>query len=1084
MPLNFETVAIPVVKGIDVNTSARLVQPPALLEALNSRFPRGSGATKRRGHLSSRVRASMVIPPGITAPSLTPPSYREPYSVEDTGLPEAWLWGWGVMAGEGLNTADALPVSPHPTAGLLFGVTKRDDEALLWDGFRLYSHLPGQDAGANLPSHNAVMPHLRAAPVAKTGGSQTEPDAGDNGHIRVVAWLDNGTATYTVLDSTSGAIILPAAALPGDNVTSLRVIPAGNWVHIITAPDDGTIKRFTIHAETPRDYEMVSIGTCNGHFDLWKVDEASWVVARNNGNDDATAITVTYHRANGTVTTTLTPDLGDDLEDVGALGLAVHPTTGRFALAFRGQVASGLYLHTRLFTAAGIAVSARVQVDSVVGIDLPVTMAPLYMQSDSGEVFNIYWENVLSLADEGLKMARVDMLAGTTPYTVTREYVVLASAAFRVGNRTFVWAGRPSTYQSTWVLLDEELLPVGRMDFITANIPSPGAMRGLASVNWRGAATLPAKDRVVFHGGLGFRVRVATEAPSDTSNVPVVYAEPSVRFYELDFLPPLRAAQAGRTTYFAGAQVWAYDGYTLTEGAFPFAPEGVEGVPSGSGSGLGAGDYRYRVDLCHRNAQGEEVRSASFYTDAITTTAGQDIDLTIPGVLTRRDAYLLIFRNEVDGSQWYLVNSRDPASPDFLVNDPNAEATWKDEGAITDANLGSREFHPGNGGFGYLDAFPAPACELIVAGHDRLWVAGGEIPAGQVHPSRLYIPGETPTFNASLAIQVDRAAEPITAIGFVGDLRVYFRKTQTYVHNADGPDNSSNGSWETVRLAYADVGAISPDGLGLITAGLVFQSPAGIRLLGPGGGINTIGLPVDALAKSLRISSTLVCGEDQEVRFYSTSGDTLVWNYQYDAWSTWTVRATGAVRNPDTGLAVIATPDGNLWTETEGVWLDNGAPYKHRVRFGWLRHGNLGDFQRIRRVMGIGEAVDEHNIHMDLYYDERDFAEEWFDWAYPDPNTQNTDTLGEPSTSLGDGFFGDSLSTWFRDSVWRWRRRPSRQKCSVISVAIDDAYSPGPGFVLTALGLEIGRKPGLDRVPWRNGTSTTPSGSGSNSDGH
>ncbi len=76
-----------------------------------------------------------------------------------------------------------------------------------------------------------------------------------------------------------------------------------------------------------------------------------------------------------------------------------------------------------------------------------------------------------------------------------------------------------------------------------------------------------------------------------------------------------------------------------------------------------------------------------------------------------------------------------------------------------------------------------------------------------------------------------------------------------------------------------------------------------------------------------------------------------------------------------------------------------------------------------------------------------------------------------------------SGATEFRDSVWRWRRRLNRQKCSVISVAIDDNYTVGPGFVLTALSLEIARKPGLDPVPWRGGTHSNPSESGDNGDG-
>jgi hypothetical protein len=72
---------------------------------------------------------------------------------------------------------------------------------------------------------------------------------------------------------------------------------------------------------------------------------------------------------------------------------------------------------------------------------------------------------------------------------------------------------------------------------------------------------------------------------------------------------------------------------------------------------------------------------------------------------------------------------------------------------------------------------------------------------------------------------------------------------------------------------------------------------------------------------------------------------------------------------------------------------------------------------------------------------------------------------------------------FFRDAVWRWRRRLQRQKCSVISIAIDDNYTDGEGFVLTALALEIGRKQGLDRIPWRGGSSTTPHGTNDSGNG-
>lgn len=93
-------------------------------------------------------------------------------------------------------------------------------------------------------------------------------------------------------------------------------------------------------------------------------------------------------------------------------------------------------------------------------------------------------------------------------------------------------------------------------------------------------------------------------------------------------------------------------------------------------------------------------------------------------------------------------------------------------------------------------------------------------------------------------------------------------------------------------------------------------------------------------------------------------------------------------------------------------------------------------------------------------------ATESYDWSIE----------ADPAMEYGSGVL--------RDSVWRWRRRLNRQKCSVISVAIDDHYTAGPGFVLNALALELGRKPGLDRIPWRGGRETSSYSSGSVSDGH
>ncbi len=999
-----------------------------LLEALNSRFPTGSGATKRRGHVATVARNTTPIPPNESPPAFDPPAEHTLYSASDRSLPTDWLFGWGAIYDNRRDATVAVGTSEHPDAGLLFGAALRDSEAVVWNGHQFLSRSPGQAAGEPLPTtESAVFPMARVEPIAKAAGSaQNRVQVADTGRIRVAAWYNEDTdeVEYSVVDSITGtSIVAPTVVDPAfSDVEHIRIVPVGQWVHILVSDSSLLLRRCSIHADSPRDVSTTSLGVCDTHFDYDKVSDTDWVVLRNGGADD---LYVTWHYANGAVNAqtheSSTPSMGD-VEGIGAVSIAVHPASGNFCIAVRGELdqdgagEGGLIhgIYSRVYLpdgTAGVSVVTTVVDTASADNGRQITVAPKYLYNVDGyDLFDIYYDTDTGSGNT-IGVARVHN-EDVVDYTEVRYHFLLASKAFRVGDRTFCWAGYRTPFQSSWVLLDETLRPVGKCNYITANVPADGDHHHLFSVNFSGDA--PRKDRVVHHSALSYRIRVASEAPSLGENTPAVFADPSIEIVTLDFLPPLRTAQAGRALYVAGAQQWSYDGAELTEAGFHFGPENVTAVLAGSGGGLSVGAYRWRVDLCYRNAQNEEIRSNSFFTDEYSPTSGQKATLTIPTVPTRRDnSYFLIFRNEINGTQWYLVSSRDPASALFLRNDWNdgtASVSFLDDGLSTptDAELIAAEPHPGNAGPGYLQPVGAAAHEVIAAGHDRVWIAGGEIGPGQVHPSRLYTPGEAPSFNPLLVVQVDRAAEPITAIGFIGEMRAYFRSTQSYVHEGDGPDNSSNGVWLPPRLAYADVGAVGPESLALISAGLLFQSPAGIRLMGPGGALTPIGRPVDSLAADLSIAGALVVGPDQEVRFYARSGQSLVYNYHYDTWTTWSVTAAGVTRNPDTGLAVLAAHRGYLWDETEGVWTDAGSPYNHRIRFSWLRRGDLMDFQRVRRIGGLGtwDPEQPHKVHVDVYYDEREFAEEWFDWDMPDPGSANTTEFGDGS--FGDGAFGDT----------------------------------------------------------------------------
>lgn len=1073
MALRNETVAIPVVKGINVNTPARLLEASELLEATNVRFPAGAGAKKRRGHSGQRVRGAKAIPPDWTPPAFSTPLRVPTFSTEDRSLPEDWLFGYGYFTDD--STVDptiALDTSEYPEDGLAFGATARDNEALIWSGHRLFSKTNLDIPGGKFTEVNAVMPALRSEPIAKANIAQGNPDCADNGIIRVTTWLNDGDAYYSVTDSTSGASIVSSAPLAGlGTVTAVRCVPVGAWVHMFCVDSDADqLALRSIHQDSPDSVQHQGLGDCNGPFDVWKQSESLFLVAK----ATATEIRVRVHTLDGSITENWVASIGSPTL-IASVAICADPVSSYIGLVWLADST----VKARVFDDDGTTQGAILTLGTTNTAARAVAVAPKYLESSDEAVFNAYWDDVTVQAS--VTVIHRFRAGASGLYTASRYHHLLGSQGFRVGERTFIWAAANSTYQSKWVLLDEALLPVGHAEYITAKTPDSDSTPSLFSVNWWGEA--PAKDRVVYHNALSYRVRVAVEPTQVGVDPPPVYSEPAIKFAQLDFLPPLRSAQAGRCTYFAGAQLWTYDGTELTEAQFHYAPEDVQVAAAAGGELTADGQYIYRVDLCYRNAQNEEIRSASFYTSELTLTgANQSATLTINTCLTRREnSYFLIFRNESAGTFWYLCNSRDPSSALFLRNDLSVTRVTYTDSTVSDAELNSREQHP-NQSFEYLDPFVSPACEVIAYGRKRLWVAGGEIASGSLYPSRLFDIGQTPAFHGDLALEVDRGAESITAIGFVEQFAVFFRKSDIWAEDEFGPDNIQQGDWNDPRQLVPDIGAVSQDSVAKIKEGLVFQSQAGIRLMTPGGGIIPIGQPVDAEAKEARITAAVVSGPDQEVRFYCWDSEALVFNYQYNTWSKWTVPAAGAIRNADTGLAIVAAPTGVLLTEEQGTWTDNSQPFKMRVRFAWLRAGSLLDFQRVRRIGACGEG-EEHDIHVDVYYNEREFAEEWFDWEIPD-ESQNQDTFG--NEDFGDGNFGDTeglSEIQFRDSVWPWRRRLARQKCSVISIAIDDNSTNGEGFTLTALALELAKKKGLDRSPWRGGTYSNTGASGSSETG-
>lgn len=1093
----WDTVAIPFAAGIKPTSRGRVLDQQRLLTAQNCFFYLDEGPQKRYGHDSREVKTSAApIGWGGLVPPASP-AFRTPFSFSNPGIDYSWLYGYGLVDTYAYSTTAipcTYPVSAQPQAGNLHGIFTRDSEAITWDGFRAFSYPNEGGAPFGVIESPAVFPALRGGSVAKSINGQLRPDLADNGVVKTVAWVHDDVAYRSVYDSVSGACFINEEAVSGvGTAVSVRVLTLGAWTHLLINDNSSDLTMRSWHQETPGTMTTRSLGAISEPvFDVKKLSETFAVVAR----IDSPAIECTVIKTTGATETSWTPTITGTPDNV---AIAVSALAAEVGIAW--QVTGTFQVKFRAYTSlSGQTLSAEINVGAASTAKGRITVADNYLFSDgpsggdvslNGAAWTVYIEDLGTT----YRQVRAYSVAKGAALVTTRYNTSLASHAFRCGQRTYVWCiGDEDVFelQPTWFLCDEKLLPVGKVLFGLAYSESTTSVYTLPSVNWAMPDSSQAsKDRLVFTGCLGYRQRA--ETVTDTPDPTGVWLEPSVFSYVLDFLPPLRTAQAGRSTYIAGAQLWEYDGAAFTEAGFHLAPENFSIADGGAGNLDETKAYNWRIDLCYKNAQNEEIRSWSSVVPAAAGAFGAatfKATITIPHVpMTRRDnSYFLIYRTEGDGTEYYLVSSRDPtqagaAENGFLLNDRGAETyTFTDN--LADTTLIQREYHPANA-TGYLQPFSAPACETVTAGRDRLWVAGGELNPGEVAPSRYFQPGQVPLFTPALNLQIDRNAEPITAVGFVGEVAVFFRKASAYVLESDGPDNVNQGVWGYPRLALADVGATSQESLALAGEGLYFQSQAGIRVITPGGGLRPpgaglvggLGTDVDTLAGEGNYSAAVVVPEHSQIRWYSREDDkpSLVVDYTKGTWTTWTGLTTpGAVFWSTGNTTLLVRGDGLLWRENPDKYLDGDRAYETVIKTAWLHAAGMGDYLRARRFALFGEATDGLSLRYRVYYDERPFHtdEGTLTFIGANPTTGfNPSTWG--SASWGFGPWGDESAEsnagsgsglWFRDGVFKFRRRFARQKCSVFSIEFSDQGS-NASFTPVVLALELGLKPGLDRIP-------------------
>ncbi len=1073
--------------GVDLRDGRALRPPTALRELNNAQFLSNAEIRKRNGHSADRVTANAPLP-ALPQEEVTDRS---------------WLFGWGdwspgnadqALSNEPILWPNATQLRGAFTLNDVLGVTTGDriltrtEDEPRWAGGSRYWRGASASVERGIP---AYVPFVDADPVDIGSYRIQATDAVAGEHYEVVALAASGSPhiTFQIKEASSGTHLTRAATVTGANNFSntLKMVhSAGAFVALWN--DTSNQLWFSFAAESDvRTWSTPAQWASGQRFDVETISDDRFLVLWRDTND----LKIAYWRG-GTresspagVGTVLNPD-GETA--VGVLGVAVH-NNGTICAVWESATGA----HTRMYTAGGAAIDARLNLD--LNPPSSVTATALWHPYPSGgspAQFTVYGTFQIGGMD---CVKSANRRNGAIFARHTYAWCRLSTRAFRIGcEPAVVMHSVPDTgtVQSSHHLV----IGNGEGTIWPGRIAGCWSRGGAPAFFSSGDASLTSVRPLP---GQGYNIEPTTRrwfgsvvscrlTPSEiTSLFPVVN--------RYDFLPPVRWAQFNNEVYFAGSAVQSFDGVDCVEAGFLTYPE-VKSVASANvvGGGLAVGDIRsYRVYAVHRNAFGEVTRSPALSFTASAVGGGHNsnnVTFTALPLTNRYGAWFEVYATEGSasgpGATFYL------ASAGNAVFAPQNHFTFTGTVVFNDfmsnAALISRPADPFTAPTGQaheIENAAPPGCSVIASGRNRLFFAGGELPDGRIAHSKLRDPSTTAGWDDE-AGYIDVTTGAIVSIGAVGESLVVFTANEVLLVGGDGPDNRGFGAYQTAEVVAGAAGAAIHEGTALTELGLVYWSKAGPRLVSNSGGVVDISREVEPLAKELT-ASVVACvpvPRLREVRWYTSTGRALLWDHSPGSaprWATWSgLPAAGAVRKPD-GLVAVALNDlsGLVLLENEEPSTDGGRHYEYSWHTGEIGTGGPAQSNNeARRVAVIGDYRGPHTLRCWVHYDGSPM---WRDNFTFDPEDQ----IAVQGWGTGNGVWNTDDSAWIDpampspDGVYRYRRRLLQQPCGTVSFRFSDGGAPNDTVHISEVAVEMAAGPGATRTPPRNfgGPPVTEEGS-------
>jgi hypothetical protein len=295
---------------------------------------------------------------------------------------------------------------------------------------------------------------------------------------------------------------------------------------------------------------------------------------------------------------------------------------------------------------------------------------------------------------------------------------------------------------------------------------------------------------------------------------------------------------------------------------------------------------------------------------------------------------------------------------------------------------------------------------------------------------------------------------PITALAPLDDKLIIFKKNAIYYITGSGPDNTGiNNDFSEPVFVTTAVGCTAPHSIVFSPSGIMFQSEKGIWMLGRDLATSFIGAPVDGLTADTTVLSAINVQGTNEVRFSLDNGLTLMYDYYFQQWGTYSgVKPISSTSYQ--GQHSFIDSFGRVFQETPGKYLDGGNPVLLSFTTSWLNMAGLQGYERAYYFYLLGVFKSPHTLNIQVAYDYN-------------PAPLQTSTIFPTNYTApwgGQQLWGSGEAWGGQSNVEQYRVHLARQKCQAFQVTVSEVYDSskgvvaGAGLTLSGMNLIIGAK--------------------------